>query len=262
MAAGKRSAGRRFRPRIRRRSGPRWRAPSAPWKSRVACVKRPGMSLPVARISEISKFENQDVEAQGLALQQALLRKAALPPGAGRLRHHPGGDVQGRRLAGAVHPGGPPGPGDLGGGAGHRARGHAQRAGLRAGGEGAGGGPRGQGLPHHAQGARRGVPDGSPPPVAALHPAERDPPRAPQRREGHPRVLRHERLHAGGRAHLHARRLRGHHHPLRGALLRPGQGVPHPVRPALHGGGGHGARARCTASAPPSAPRRARRAAT
>ncbi len=63
-----------------------------------------------------------------------------------------------------------------------------------------------------------------------------------QRGEGHPRLLRRPRLHPGRRAHLHPRRLRGDHHALRGPLLRPRQGLPDPVRPALHGGGRHGAR--------------------
>ena len=57
------------------------------------------------------------------------------------------------------------------------------------------------------------------------------------------------------------RHRRGSREPLRDRLLRPGQGLPGPDRPALRRGRGGGARARSTASAPPSGPRSRRPAA-
>ncbi len=71
--------------------------------------------------------------------------------------------------------------------------------------------------------------------------AERHPPGPGHGGEGHPRLLRRRRLHPRRRAHLHPGRLRGDQHALRGPLLRPGQRLPDPVRPAVHGGRGHGA---------------------
>ena len=80
--------------------------------------------------------------------------------------------------------------------------------------------------------------------------------------QGHPRLLRRARLHAGRRAHLHARRLRGHLARSSRSDYFDGKALPHPVRPALHGGRRRGASARSTASGRPSAPRRPRPAAT
>ncbi len=52
-----------------------------------------------------------------------------------------------------------------------------------------------RGLPHHAQRARRRVPDGQPPPVAALHRAVGDPARARHRHARHARLAGRPRLH-------------------------------------------------------------------
>ena len=51
-----------------------------------------------------------------------------------------------------------------------------------------------------------------------------------------------QRLHAGGHAHLHARRLRRHHHAVRSELLRRRESLPDAVRPALQRSHRHGLR--------------------
>ncbi len=96
--------------------------------------------------------------------------------------------------------------------------------------------------PDHAQGARHRVPDGAPPPVAALAATARDHPRAPHGGEGRPRLPRRPGLHPRRHADLHPRRLRGDDDPLRRAVLRRGHGLPDPERPALQRGHGRGPR--------------------
>ena len=109
------------------------------------------------------------------------------------------------------------------------ARSRAARAGIRS-------------LSHHAQRARHRVPDGPPAPVAAQPAPARGNPRPPRNHQGGARLLRFPRLHAGGHADLHARRLRRHHHAVRSELLRRREGLPHAVRPALQRSHRHGVR--------------------
>ncbi len=88
-------------------------------------------------------------------------------------------------------------------------------------------------LSHHAQRARRRFPDGSSPSVAAQQAPARGHPGAARSDQGDARLFRYARLHAGGYADLHARRLRRHHDAVRGELLRRREGLPDAIRPAL-----------------------------
>ncbi len=69
-------------------------------------------------------------------------------------------------------------------------------------------------------------------------------------------------LHPRRHADLHAGRVRGHDHAVPGAVLRRRDGLPHAERAALQRGQRDGARQGLLLRARPSAPRRARRAAT
>ncbi len=79
--------------------------------------------------------------------------------------------------------------------------------------------------------------------------------------QGGARLFRFARLHAGGYAHLHARRLRRHHHAVRSELLRGRKGVPDAIRPALQRSRPRWRSARSIASGRLFAPRNRRRAA-
>ena len=151
-----------------------------------------------------------------LAPQQAEQRQAAVPDPARRERLRPGGGGQGRgarRGLGGRRQGGP----------GVVARGHGQGQGrqarprrLRARRRRASPSSRPiHDYPDHAQGARHGVPDGAPAPVAALAAPARDHPRAPRGGQGLPRLPRRPGLHPRRHPDLHPRGLRGHLHPLR-----------------------------------------------
>ena len=111
------------------------------------------------------------------------------------------------------------------------------------------------------QRARHGIPDGPSPSLAALDAATGHPGRPARDHQSGARLLRRARLHLGGHAHLHALRLRGHHHALRGELLRR-QSLPHTVRPALQRGRGHGGGQDLLLWARPSARKNPRPAAT
>ena len=97
------------------------------------------------------------------------------------------------------------------------------------------------GLPDHPQGARHGVPDGAPPPLAALQPPARGAAGAQRGRAGDPRLLLRARLHPHRLADPHRRRLRGDLDAVRDRLLRR-EGVPLAVRPALPRAGRGGVR--------------------
>ena len=93
------------------------------------------------------------------------------------------------------------------------------------------------GLPHRREGARRRLPDGEPPPLAALERARRR--RCSVRAaviKALARLPRRARLHPGRRADPDAQRRRGHLDAVRDRLLRPA-GLPQPERPALQRGG-------------------------
>ena len=81
-------------------------------------------------------------------------------------------------------------------------------------------------------------------------------------RAGDPRLLLPARLHAGRHADPHRRDRRGGGQPLRHRLLRPGQGLPGADRASSTSRRPRRRWARSTASAPPSAPRSRRPAAT
>jgi hypothetical protein len=102
--------------------------------------------------------------------------------------------------------------------------------------------PRRATVPDHAERARHRVPLRPPPPAPALAPAARHPAHPARDHPRHPRLLRLERLHAGRHAHLHAGRLRGNHHAVRGRLLRRREGLPDAIRAALQRGHGDGLR--------------------
>ena len=121
---------------------------------------------------------------------------------------------------------------------------------------------RGAGLPDHAEGARRRLPDGPAAPVDPVAAPAGDPARAARDHRCGPRLLQQPRLHPGRHADLHAGGLRGHDHAVPGGVLRGHDGVPDAERPAVQRGQRDGARQGRTASARRSAPRRARRAAT
>ena len=91
-------------------------------------------------------------------------------------------------------------------------------------------------LSHHAQRARHRFPDGPSPSVAAQPPPARGPAGPPRGDQGDSRLLRFARLHPGGHADLHARRVRRHHHAVRGRLLRRRKGLSGAIRPALRRG--------------------------
>ena len=99
------------------------------------------------------------------------------------------------------------------------------------------------GLPDHAEGARRRLPDGPPPPLdphaSASTPILRVRAEVIAAVRG---VLRRPRLHPRRHADLHAGGLRGHDDAVPGPVLRRRDGVPHAERPALQRGRRHGAR--------------------
>ena len=74
----------------------------------------------------------------------------------------------------------------------------------------------GEGLPDHAEGARRRLPDGSPPPVDPLAAAAGDPARPPRGDQRGPRLLQRPRLHPRRHADLHAGGVRRHDDALPG----------------------------------------------
>ncbi len=131
------------------------------------------MAPPVVTIRDIAAHENQEVELRGwlynkrssgklhflqvrdgTGVIQAVVFKNDVPPEQfTRADHLRPGDRAHR-----------PGPGEEGRAEPHR---------LRALGEGPGGRLRGQGVPHHPQGARGRLPHGAPPPLAPLRAAER-----------------------------------------------------------------------------------------
>ena len=147
--------------------------------------------------------------AAGLARAEAIQRQDRLPAAAGRTGRRAGRREPGRRLG--VRLGGGPAS-HAGVGAEGRRRGEGgQPLADRRGDPGAGrrGHRRGGGVPHHAEGARRRLPDGSPPSVAALAaPAGRA---ARSRRSllRDPRVLPRARLRADRFAHPDTGGLRG-----------------------------------------------------
>ena len=92
--------------------------------------------------------------------------------------------------------------------------------------------------------------------------ADRHSPRPPRGDQRGARLLQQQRIHPGRHADLHAGRLRGHVHAVSGPVLRRCDGVSHAERSALQRSERDGARQGVLLRARPSAPRRARRAAT
>ena len=99
-------------------------------------------------------------------------------------------------------------------------------------------------LPDHAQGARRRLPARPPPPLDSHRAPAVDPAHPPRDHQRRPRLLQRPRLHPRRHADLHARRLRGNHDAVSGAVLRGSDRVPDTERPALQRGQRDGARPR------------------
>ena len=100
----------------------------------------------------------------------------------------------------------------------------------------------GRRLPDLSQGARAGLPDDQSPPLGEVFAAARDSDGASRADPADTQLLRQQRLHADGHAHLHALGVRGHHHAVRDGLCRRQQGVSVAVGPALQRGQRHGVR--------------------
>ena len=246
--------------------------PSPFQKSRPKCPKKPPLTTaesaqpaaPIATIATLGQHEGQSVTLRGWLYNlrasgkllfpifrdgtgtvQGVVPKADVPeslrdaqrPHAGVQRHRhrqgPRRQARARRLRARRR--------------GHR--GHPAR-------------PRATALPHHAQGARRRLPHGAPPPLAALAaPVAPSCACAPRSCSAARDYFDSQRLHPHRRAHPHARRLRGHLDALRDRLLRRRR----PTSPSPASSTSKPPRwpsARSTASAPPSAPRSPRPAAT
>ena len=204
-----------------------------------------------------------DRHPAGVAATQDRQGQAAVLARPRRHGRHPGGGLPGQRLGGGLRGGQAPAPGVLADRhrhrQGRRARARHPRR-LRAGCDRPDGRPGVAGIPHRAQGARRRVPDGQPPPVAALQPAVGHPARARDDHQGDARLAGRQRLHPGGHADPDPVGGRGHHDAVQDRL--PRRSRPSWRRPASSTTRRTSSRsARSTASAPPSAPRRARRAA-
>ncbi len=205
-------------------------------------------------IEDIAAHEGREVTIKGWLASRRSSGKIHFLQLRDGIRLHSGGDVEGRGRRGDVPRGRPPRAGERRHRARHRARGLARAGRLRdrrGGARGRLGRPR---LPHHAQGARRRLPDGPAPPVdpraaPAGHPAH--PPRGHRRG---PRLLQHPRLHPCRHANLHAVGVRGHDDAVPGAVLRRHDGVPHAERTALQRGQCDGARTRLLLR--PDVPRR------
>ena len=109
-------------------------------------------------------------------------------------------------------------------------------------------------LSDHAEGARRRLPDGSPPPLDPLAAAAGDPAHPPRGHQRGPRLLQRARLHPRRHADLHAGRVRGHDDAVSGPVLRGRDGLPDAERAALQRGERDGARPRVLLR--PDVPRR------
>ncbi len=109
-------------------------------------------------------------------------------------------------------------------------------------------------LPHHAEGARRRLPDGSAPPVDPRAAAAGDPARPARGHRRLPRLLQLARVHPRRHADLHALGVRGHDHAVPGPVLRGHHRLPHAERSALQRGECDGARPRLRVR--PDVPRR------
>ena len=247
--------------------------------ARVTCGRRGLGSVSTCRIRGLVRYTGAPMSAagstsrtsagtrarghpQGLALQQALERQAALPAGARRHRHPAVRGVQEGRAGGAVRARRPPAAGVVADRHRHGAQGRARAARLRA--------------RRHA--TSQVVHEAAEYPItpkehgvaflldhrhlwlrsarqhAILRIRSEVDPRLP-------RVLRRARLRAVRRADPHARpRARARRRCSRRLLRR--DGLPDAERPALRSRPARWPSARCTASARPSAPRSRRRAAT
>src|SRR5688572_2698207 len=170
-----------------------------------------------------------------------LQRQDRLPGAARRYRVSPGG----LRPEGSPRPGmggvRRPDPGNLGGGDRRGPGGRPVSGRLRAHRDR----PRDPGplarLSHLAQGARDPVPLRAPASLAPEPEAGRHRPGPPRGDPGGSRLLRPARLHPCGHSDSHRVHRGGGRRAVRHRLLRPGQGLPGPDRPALRGGRGGGA---------------------
>ena len=98
--------------------------------------------------------------------------------------------------------------------------------------------------PDHAEGTRRRLPDGPPPPLDPLAAAAGDPARAPRSHQRRPRLLQRPRLHPRRHADLHAGGVRGHDDAVPGPVLRGHDRVPDAERTAVQRSQRDGARPR------------------
>ena len=185
-----------------------------------------------------------DRHAARLAAQPALQRQDPLPHAPRRHRLHPVRDVEGAVGDEAFSARRSPVAGKRDHrhrhGAGRRARARRLRD-RRQRARGRRGSAR---LSDHAEGARRRLPDGSPPPVDSLGAAAGHPARPPRGDRRRPRLLQPARVHPRRHADLHAGGVRGHDDAVPGAVFRRRDRVSDAERPAVQRGQRDGARPR------------------
>ena len=224
---------------------PYWMTWRSRWRSRGRLTRLTELDVMHVYIEDIAKHEGQTVTHQGLAGQPPVERQDSLPAGPRRIGLHPGRHVEGRRRRRDLRAG----RSSL---AGKRrssctapcAPTRARRAATRSTSTGLEVVERGARLPHHAEGTRRRLPDGSAPPVDPVGAPAGDPARAPRGDRRRARLLQQPRLHPRRHADLHAVGLRGHDDAVSRAVLRRRHGVPHAERPALQRSQRDGARPR------------------
>ncbi len=139
--------------------------------------------FPPVHVADIAQHEGKEVTLHGWLYNRRSSGQAPLPPGPRRHRHHPVRRLQGQRDARGLPRGRSPAAGDEprrhrareeGRALAHRLRARRPRPQGRR--------PADAGVPDRPQGARRRLPHGAAPPLAALPAAARDPARAPHDR--------------------------------------------------------------------------------